>query len=377
MKRVAEVFQSLNVGLVPTDETIRAVIRAMPKGEAWRRGRRASGRAVIRPKPTPMTYVGTAASWPHLFARHESEPSMWSAGDDWFFWVVVTDKQLHAFEGRNTSTWKDEPSAGPEAAHFPLDQVAEITFDKGLISQLGIWFKDGSSVELEAGKQNFTPFMEATRPFVRADSTRPRRRGWMPAWASWALAIAFLIGGMAASIGASADARTVSLLNDRGIHTTAKVVGGRVERVGGNRIATLDLEFQDEFGLTAEASRGYCGDPEEKQVGDEIGIVYNPDDTTVVLYEDCHYSATEYVAVTIGIVALILGAFLTLRAWRSSGWKRHRVVGIPLVILGVLFIGTAYSEDCNCREASYTGAAMVIIGGVAQFGRSSTKDASL
>ena len=90
-KDQAKKFEKLNVGLIPPGETIRGVLRAQPKGETWRRGKRASGR-VIRPKPTPITYQGEAAAWPNRFARNESVPDSWSSGFDWFFWVVITDK---------------------------------------------------------------------------------------------------------------------------------------------------------------------------------------------------------------------------------------------------------------------------------------------
>lgn len=208
----AKEFSKLNDGLVPGDETIRAVIAAVPKGESWRRGQRANA-LVMRPKPTPIALSGEAAGWPTRFAKHDSVPGHWNEASNWFFWVVITDKQLHAVEGHNSEKgWSYNPSAGPEAAHFPLDRISEITFDKGMISQLAVWFEDGSCVELEAGMQKLEPFVQAIQPFVRADSRRPKSTGWMrPLWL-WLLGLAFLIGGMAVSVGSREEGSTALLV---------------------------------------------------------------------------------------------------------------------------------------------------------------------
>ena len=199
---------------------------------------------------------------------------------------------------------------------------------------------------------------------------RERRPSLLPRGYMWALGLALFIGGMAVSVGAPADARTARYLADHGVHTTATVTGVD-ENGGGSRSNTtfLDLEFKDEFGLSEGARFGYCDD-RSWEIGDRVDIIYNSDDPTEMHFADCDYPTQETVAFFIGVAALALGTFVTLRAWRSSGWKLRRAVGIPLVILGVLFIGTAYSEDCNCRELAYTGAGMIVIGAVAQFGRS-------
>jgi hypothetical protein len=274
------VLQELNPGLIPQDETVRAVLRGLPKGEVARRG--ASGQLLVASRPTPITHKeGHAAEWPNRFARHGSVPDAWSDKADWFFWVVVTDKQLHAFEGRIRKRWNEPVAAGPEGAHYPLDQIAEMTFKKGLISQLAIYFKDGSSVELEFGNQKLDLFLEAIAPFVKADSTRPQATGWAPRGWWWAVAIALLVGGMAMSLG-----------------------------------------------------------------GQEDG--------TVVL--------------VIGIVAIVLGTFLVLRAWHSGGWKRRRW-GIPVALLGLILLAASFDGNCECSGMVYIGASMALIGIVAQFGR--------
>ena len=251
----AEQFRKLDVGLIPEDETIRAVISALPKGESWRRGRRANALS-MKPKPTPITLTGEAASWPTDFARNAADPGSWDDAITWFFWVVITDKQLHAIEGRNSEKgWKNNPTAGPEAAHFPLDRIAEITFDKGAISQLAIWLEDGSSVELEAGLQKFDAFTSAIQPFVRADSQHPASTGWMGSLARWGLGLALLIGGMAVSVGASSDSPATVLL---AIGIVALAAGTfvvlRAWRASGWKLRRIGIPIAIVGAITAAAS---------------------------------------------------------------------------------------------------------------------------
>ena len=68
-----------------------------------------------------------------------------------------------------------------------------------------------------------------------------------------------------------------------------------------------------------------------------------------------------------GVIALAFGALVILRAWRISGWRGRRVVGIPIALIGVLFVAASLSGDCDCREGFYFGAALAAIGIVAQF----------
>ena len=203
IKDAAEGFVEANPGLVPANETIRAVIRAIPKGEAARRSAQVNVR-VPKPAPTPIAYQGIAARWPTSFARNANDPNTWSVDTDWFFWIVITDRQLHAFEGRSKG-WTLNRKAGPEAAHFPLDEIHDIWFDKGAISQLHIRFEDGSVVELEAGMQKFDRFVEAIGPLASSTPPPPDRRGWMPRLWLWALGVALLVGGMAVSVGSSTE----------------------------------------------------------------------------------------------------------------------------------------------------------------------------
>src|SRR5687767_13215580 len=97
-------FMKKSAELIPAGETVRGVIIAEPKGGAWRRGlRQAStlGSAAVElrdRKKESAAPEGAAAELPESPA----------------FWLVLTDKQLHAFEGRMGSS-----NAGPGAAHYP------------------------------------------------------------------------------------------------------------------------------------------------------------------------------------------------------------------------------------------------------------------
>lgn len=271
-------FIEIAGGLIPEDETIRAVIRALPLGEGFRRSSQGN------PATSPIRLTGEAAAWPHHFARHASIPDAWSDDIRWFFWVVITDKSLHVFEGHFGKRWNTGETAGPESARFPLDRIDEIWFDERLgISQLSIWFKDGSSVDLDVGRQQFASFLTAIKPFERPESQRARPAGGMPSPYRWSLGGALLIGGMATSIGSSTETGTAR---------------------------------------------------------------------TILL--------------VIGIAALALGTYVVSRTWASGGWKRRRVVGIPLFLVGAIFAAGAFSDECECREMIYFGLALVTIGAIAQ-----------
>jgi hypothetical protein len=140
-------FMKKSAELIPAGETVRGVIIAEPKGGAWRRGlRQAStlGSAAVElrdRKKESAAPEGAAAELPESPA----------------FWLVLTDKQLHAFEGRMGSA-----NAGPGAAHYPFDRIASANYDKKLtISKLEISFTDGSAIELGVAKQKTKPFVEA------------------------------------------------------------------------------------------------------------------------------------------------------------------------------------------------------------------------
>jgi hypothetical protein len=140
-------FLDKNPELAPAGEEILGVLVAEPKGGAWRRGiRQASpvGDALMSLKKgeqAPGAEEGDVGAWP----------------DSRFLWLVLTDKQLHVFEGRVGS-----PKAGPAAAHYPLERIADMSLDKKLlISKLNVTFKDGGSVVLDISKQKVQDFIDA------------------------------------------------------------------------------------------------------------------------------------------------------------------------------------------------------------------------
>jgi hypothetical protein len=183
----------------------------------------------------------------------------------------------------------------------------------------------------------------------------------------WLIGIAFLVGGMAVSVGAPSDAREARQLEANGVTTTAEVTDVAIRRSGGrgsSRHAVLEVAFEDEFGVPAEASGfPFCGEPESVFVGDEVEIVYDPDDTEVAQHEACDPSTEITIPLVIGIVAILIGTYFVLRAWRANGWRR-RWVGAIVLVLGILFVGTSLEEDCECFETIYTGGALVVIGAV-------------
>ncbi|HYP22694.1 MAG TPA: hypothetical protein VEV43_03900 [Actinomycetota bacterium] len=148
----AKRFMKKNGDRIPGGEQVQAVLIAEAKGGAWRRGMAAAGPATAtighdakekaRAEQTAASAGGDAAQWPAA--------SM--------FWLVLTDKQLHVFEGRTNSS----DVAGSQS--YPRERIASIDLDKKLlISKLNVAFRDGSSVELDVAKQKTGPFVDAIR----------------------------------------------------------------------------------------------------------------------------------------------------------------------------------------------------------------------
>lgn len=178
------------------------------------------------------------------------------------------------------------------------------------------------------------------------------------------LGIVLLIGGMALSVGAPSEAREARLLAERGVDTTAIITELSV-RGGGRQsspYAVVDVEFQGELGLSAQ-SPGiiYCGEPEEISVGDEVEITYDPEEVAHTQFTECPQSQEITIPLIIGIAVLAAGTSCVLWAWKGRGWKR-RWLGIPPLILGVLFVGTSFQDDGQYAELIYTGSALIIIG---------------
>ena len=180
------------------------------------------------------------------------------------------------------------------------------------------------------------------------------------------LGIALFIGGMAVSVGAPFEAREARMLAARGIETTATITEKEVR--GGGRYsspyAQVDIELEDEFGIPSEASGIiFCGEPEEVSVGDRVQITYDPENVAPPQFTECPQSQAVTIPTIIGVVVLAGGTLTLLLDWKARPWKR-RWLGIPILVLGILFVGTSVEEDCNCKEAVYTGGALILLGAV-------------
>ncbi len=233
------------------------------------------------------------------------------------------------------------------------------------VSQLSIWFNDGSSINLDAGRQEFGPFRDAIKPFERADSARAKAapRGWMSNPFRWILGLAFLIGGLAVTVGAGEPAGDARLLAHKGEVAEARVENMRRDERGNDLV---DVSYPDDIGFSAQATIQQCAEISPVVIGDRIEIVYDADDLTRAQATACENpTSSNPILLAIGIISLTLGAYWLLKAWAFSGWRWRRM-GIALAIIGVLFAGAAFAEDCYCIEFVYFGAALVLIGVVAQ-----------
>ena len=180
------------------------------------------------------------------------------------------------------------------------------------------------------------------------------------------LGIALLVLGMAVSIGAPSDAREARLLAERGIETTATVSHVTIrEALGsGSPYAVVDLEFRDESGSVEQALGViYCGEPEAISVGDGLEITYDPEEIAAPQFTECEHSQEITIPLLIGIAALAAGTFCVLRVWRATRWRK-RWWGIAPLIVGAVFVGASFDDDCSCSEVVYTGGALVVIGTV-------------
>ncbi|MEA2516732.1 MAG: hypothetical protein QOG16_570 [Actinomycetota bacterium] len=150
----AKQFMKKNSDQIPAGENAQGVIIAEAKGGAWRRGwAEAAGEGQdsdehadsekARGEARQAGGGGDAAAWPAAT----------------IFWCVITDKQLHVFEGAvNTQ------NLGAGKASYPLERIKSMDYDKKLlISKLTVNFQDGSAIELDVSKQKVQPFIDATQ----------------------------------------------------------------------------------------------------------------------------------------------------------------------------------------------------------------------
>jgi hypothetical protein len=180
---------------------------------------------------------------------------------------------------------------------------------------------------------------------------------------SFVLGAALFVGGMALSIGAPFEAREAQILADRGVATSA-TVGAVTTHThgGGSSHSHADVELADELGLPQAArDLAYCGEPGALRTGDEIEITYDPEGTAQPQFSECPQSQETTIPLVIGVVGVAGGTATLLFAWSRRGWRR-RWIGVPLVVVGILFVATSFDEECRCDEIVYTGAALVIVG---------------
>ena len=179
------------------------------------------------------------------------------------------------------------------------------------------------------------------------------------------LGIAFLVGGMALSVGAPADAREARMLAERGVETTATVTDVAIRHEpSGAAYAVVDVEFRDGLGLSEDAFDViYCGEPEAISVGDGVEITYDPEGVAAPQFTKCEHSREITIPLLIGIATLAAGTSCVLWAWRANRW-RGRWWGVAILIVGAVFVGASLDDDCECSDFVYTGGALVVIGTV-------------
>lgn len=146
----AKQFMKKNADRIPAGETLRGVIIAEAKGGAWRRGMAAAG-----PATAALAHDGREKERAETRQQEGGDAARWPAAS--MFWVVLTDEQLHVFEGQPNSQ-----KLGSGSASYPLERIDSMDYDKKLlISKLTVTFVDGSSIELDVAKQKMQPFVDA------------------------------------------------------------------------------------------------------------------------------------------------------------------------------------------------------------------------
>jgi hypothetical protein len=150
----AKQFMKKHADQIPAGENVLGVIIAEAKGGAWRRG---FAEAVGEGADSDEHADSERGLGEERRASGGSDATSWPAAV--IFWLVITDKQLHVFEGQVNSQ-----NIGPGTASYPLERIKGMDYDKKLlISKLTVNFGDGSSIELDVSKQKVQPFIDATQ----------------------------------------------------------------------------------------------------------------------------------------------------------------------------------------------------------------------
>ena len=148
----AKQFMKKNADQIPAGESVAGVIIAEGKGGAWRRGIAEGIGAGADSEEHEASEKGRGEA---RQGAGGGDASQWPAAA--IFWVAITDKQLHVFEGQVNSQ-----NLGSGRVSYPLERISGMDYDKKLlISKLTVNFVDGSSIELDVSKQKVQPFIDA------------------------------------------------------------------------------------------------------------------------------------------------------------------------------------------------------------------------
>lgn len=162
-----------NPQFLPPGEQPVALLVAGPGEGAWERLK--SAPSIIAQKVAGETLIGTVVS---SVLKPGEEPgaeagdaAAWPRSD--YVWIVLTDRQLHVFEGV-----KESRIVGKASAHYPLSRITAVHFEKkAILSRFRITFTDGSVIDLDAYRgqrpEDFAEVMAARFPSTPPPFTPP------------------------------------------------------------------------------------------------------------------------------------------------------------------------------------------------------------
>lgn len=144
-------FTSKNAHLIPSGESVVAVIAAEPEGGLLRRSLVEAGSAT----PIPDYELRERARAEERRRAASGDAARWPVAAT--YWLVLTETHLHVFEG---SPGKQE--AGPGVTTYTRGRIARIDYRRRpLSSKLTVRFADGTSTEVDVGWQKVRPFLKA------------------------------------------------------------------------------------------------------------------------------------------------------------------------------------------------------------------------
>jgi hypothetical protein len=115
-------------------EQLLGAIRTMPRGSTMATGIGGAVGSVVADRQAKKAHAGkaegsTADGWPMVRSA-----------------VALTSRRLLIFD----YTFMGKPNN--LVGEFPLDQVASLTIDKGVVNRLSFGFNDGSAIQIECAK---------------------------------------------------------------------------------------------------------------------------------------------------------------------------------------------------------------------------------